>query len=293
MMTRSLLAKGILVASVWLGQTLACSTGAALTVEVGIDTTALSGTAGTLAVDLIPGDGVNSNTVTVRDFATDATLGTATATGDVSEGVSPALAIIGEAQFLNDLQQQMTLGTFVRFRLDITTAGPSVPFPDEVSVFLLDPSKAPRSTSDPSGADALLLVDITTEGPKLRLFTSTSAPVRASGCRIDVDLNGFADVATDVVYVARYLLGLAPVPASFRALDPGIPRDAELTAGMATMESVLDVDTNGVADVATDVVYIARHLLGLAPVPPSFRALDPSIPSDSTLAARIAALCPS
>jgi hypothetical protein len=55
----------------------------------------------------------------------------------------------------------------------------------------------------------------------------------------------------------------------------------------------LDVDCSGTPpDVATDVVYVARQLLGLPPVPASFRALNPSIPSDSVIAANVAALCP-
>jgi len=54
----------------------------------------------------------------------------------------------------------------------------------------------------------------------------------------------------------------------------------------------LDVDCSGSADVATDVVYVARSMLGLLPVPPSFRALDPSIPADTVVAANVAALCP-
>ncbi len=55
----------------------------------------------------------------------------------------------------------------------------------------------------------------------------------------------------------------------------------------------LDVDNSGPPpDVATDVVYVARTLLGLTPVPASFRALDPSIPADSVVAANVAALCP-
>ena len=49
----------------------------------------------------------------------------------------------------------------------------------------------------------------------------------------------------------------------------------------------LDVDCDGQIDVATDVVYIARHLLGLVPVPPSFRPLDPNIPPDSVIANNI------
>ncbi len=55
----------------------------------------------------------------------------------------------------------------------------------------------------------------------------------------------------------------------------------------------LDVDNSGPPpDVATDVVYVARTLLALPPVPASFRALDPSIPADTVVAANVAALCP-
>ena len=54
----------------------------------------------------------------------------------------------------------------------------------------------------------------------------------------------------------------------------------------------LDVDCSGTPpDVATDVVYVARQLLGLPPVPPSFRVLNPSIPSDSVISANVNALC--
>jgi cysteine-rich repeat protein len=54
-----------------------------------------------------------------------------------------------------------------------------------------------------------------------------------------------------------------------------------------------DVDGSGrPPDVATDIVYIARELLSLPPVPSSFRLLDPNIPSDATIAANIDALCP-
>jgi hypothetical protein len=49
----------------------------------------------------------------------------------------------------------------------------------------------------------------------------------------------------------------------------------------------LDVDRNGNVDVATDVAYIARRLLGLVPVPASFRALDPTIPADNVIGTRI------
>ena len=126
---------------------------------------------------------------------------------------------------------------------------------------------------------------------------STALALRAvelvTGCILDVDgKNPCCDVPTDVVYVARHLLGLTPVPPDFRVLDPTIPPDASVAAAIDAIRPSFDVDMNGTVDVATDVVYIARHLLGLTPVPPDFRILDPTIPPDATIATKIDALCP-
>jgi hypothetical protein len=79
----------------------------------------------------------------------------------------------------------------------------------------------------------------------------------------------------------------------------GLPRPADGNGdGVAVCDigayeavfSVLDVDMNGHADVATDIVYIARCMLRLTPVPSSFRSIDPTIPSDALIGARINAL---
>jgi hypothetical protein len=75
-------------------------------------------------------------------------------------------------------------------------------------------------------------------------------------------------------------------------VNPGIPPDQSICAAVAAMGSELDVDGNGQVDLATDVVYLARYLLNLLPVPPSFRRTNPTIPPDSVIAANIAALCP-
>jgi hypothetical protein len=61
---------------------------------------------------------------------------------------------------------------------------------------------------------------------------------------------------------------------------------------VAAVGNGFDGDGNGQVDVATDIVYIARHLLGLPSVSSSFRALDPTIPPDSVITASIDALCP-
>jgi hypothetical protein len=111
-------------------------------------------------------------------------------------------------------------------------------------------------------------------------------------CLVDVDGNGAVAVATDVVYLARHLLRLTPVPPSFRAIDPSIPADAVIAGRSDAAGVAFDVDGNGAVEVATDVVYLARHLLGLTPVPPSFRVIDPTIAADAVIVAAITALCP-
>ena len=118
--------------------------------------------------------------------------------------------------------------------------------------------------------------------------TTTLPPV----CLLDVDGDGVAGVATDIVYISRDLLGLIPVPPSFRTGGAVIPPDSVIADRVTRIGTALDVDGNGVVAVSTDVVYIARRLLGLTPVPPSFRVSDPSIASDAVIAARIDALCP-
>lgn len=120
--------------------------------------------------------------------------------------------------------------------------------------------------------------------------TATSTP---GACSLDVDASGPPpNTATDIVYIARRLLGLPPVPPSFRTLDPTILPDGTIAAAIDALGHALDVDMNGTVDVGADIVYIARRSLGLPPVPASFRALDPSIPPDSTIAAKVDALCP-
>jgi hypothetical protein len=74
--------------------------------------------------------------------------------------------------------------------------------------------------------------------------------------------------------------------------DPGIPSDACIAARVEAIRPMLDVDGDGVVDVATDIICIARCLLMLPAVPPSFRVLDPLIPPDSEICARVSALCP-
>ena len=69
-----------------------------------------------------------------------------------------------------------------------------------------------------------------------------------------------------------------------------IPTDEAIGNRIDLLGTSLDVDANGVVNVAADIVYIARDLLDLVPAPGSFRTLDPAIPPDSEIEARVQAL---
>ena len=122
--------------------------------------------------------------------------------------------------------------------------------------------------------------------------TDTPTPLP---CLLDVDDSGDVSASTDSVYITRYLLGLVPVPQSFRdsdSGDPPIPSDAIIAANIDAIGASLDVDMDGSVSASTDVVYVARLGLGLSPVPQGFRDLDPDILPDEDIEANIAALCP-
>jgi len=125
-----------------------------------------------------------------------------------------------------------------------------------------------------------------------RLDAVAAADTLRPACLLDVDRNGTVDVSTDIVYIARTLLGLTPVPPSFRASDQTIPQDSVVAGRVAAAGNAFDVDGSGSVAAETDVVYIARTLLGLTPVPPSFRTSDSTIPSDTTIAGAVKRACP-
>lgn len=134
-------------------------------------------------------------------------------------------------------------------------------------------------------------------GSSTTTTASDGQPVALIPPTLDIDTDGHVDVATDLVYIARTLLGLPAAPANFRTIDPAILPDVLLSARvyacgdpatpLCQCGHAFDVDGNGQVDAATDLVYIARHELGLPEAPASFRRLDPSIPKDAVIAANI------
>lgn len=145
--------------------------------DVTIDTTPLAGVSGFLAFDLIGGSPFQLNTVTVTNFATTGTLGAASGSGDVTGSLTAPPVVLTASAFFNEFLQPITFaGGLTTFRLAMTTNF-SGSFPDEFSFFLLDSTFAPFATSDPSGANALVVRDLM-DSVSTVSYTSDFASVR-------------------------------------------------------------------------------------------------------------------
>jgi len=144
-------------------------------VNISIDTTPLQGVTGSIAFDFIDGDGLVNNSVTVRNFSTDAMTATGSPTGDVTGSLQPGPVTLADSSFFNEWLQDLTYGSFINFQLESTANGPFTPAPDALSVLLLDSALAPYATSDPFGTDALLTLEIDSTSPVVQLFTSAAA----------------------------------------------------------------------------------------------------------------------
>lgn len=166
----------VLVAAVLLG-----ARAVAAPIEIIVSTPALNGVAASLAFDLIDG-GPPSNAVTLSGFQANGSLGGASGTGDVA-GTFPGSVQLGDSSFFNEYLQNVTLGTTLRFVFD-ATGQPAAPgsSPDAFSFFILDAATLLPlfTTSDPTGADAMLRFDMGASIP-LQLFTSSSATIRVAG----------------------------------------------------------------------------------------------------------------
>ncbi|HTS21211.1 MAG TPA: NF038129 family PEP-CTERM protein [Casimicrobiaceae bacterium] len=155
-----------------------------ITGSVSLDTSGLSGPF-EIAFVFIDGSGTGdaNNTVTLSDFAfgaggsagtVDTTLTTGGVSGDLGSGVS-----IVDSDFLNIFASSFTPGSVFSFDFSITTNVDAGGTPDQLSMVLLLPDGTPVATTDPSGIDALLTLDIDSASPQFATFASevTPAPV--------------------------------------------------------------------------------------------------------------------
>lgn len=123
---------------------------AVISYNYSLDTTALNGTAGTLAFDFINGDNVTNNTVTISGLATDGTV-----TGSTNFSLA-------DVNFFNEELRNIVFGTTLSFTVDLTEAFAGGT-PDSFSFYLLDANalNALYPTTDPTGLNASLYADVT------------------------------------------------------------------------------------------------------------------------------------
>jgi hypothetical protein len=97
-------------------------------------------------------------------------------TGDMTSGVS-----ITDSSFGNTLAQFFAAGTSLSFLLDLTTNVDAGPTPDQFGFAILDPTGNPIPTSDPTGDDNLLVVNIDSSSPGITSYSDlvTVTPVGA------------------------------------------------------------------------------------------------------------------
>jgi hypothetical protein len=150
-------------------------------VDVIVDTTLLSGTSAILAFDLLDGDPA-ANIATISNFSSDGALGASSTIGGPVAGTLPGTVTIADGAFFNEYQQDITLGSTLSFRIDLTSVTTGSPFPDSFSFFILDAFLLPLfTTSDPTGSDSLFVIDIDGSATgAISTFVATDSPPSAT-----------------------------------------------------------------------------------------------------------------
>jgi hypothetical protein len=148
--------------------------------DVSVDTSNLSSDpslTGPFAIDfrLIQGDGsvINSALISNINLGGGAASGSPMLTGNASGDLASSIALNDNSSFFNDFNQGFTPGSTLSFHVDLT-ANVGMVTPDEFSFALLQsygtPNVAEIPTGDPSGANTLLTVGITSSTPPVSTY---------------------------------------------------------------------------------------------------------------------------
>jgi hypothetical protein len=133
-----------------------------------------------------PTPGTNTATLTDFSFGVGGSGGAVDALntfGDVVSGANLAGgAMITDDQFTNVFAGFFTAGSQLSFSLELTTnVSAGVLAPDQFSMFIYDPDGNPIPSSDPTGFDSLLTVDINSLSPTVATYsnvvTASSGPL--------------------------------------------------------------------------------------------------------------------
>jgi hypothetical protein len=86
-------------------------------------------------------------------------------------GSSVALSTAG-GTFFSEFSQYFTPGSSLNFQLSLTNSPQPTGTPDEFTFQLIDNTLGEVSTTDPSGSDSLIIIDLTGPGASPQIFTT-------------------------------------------------------------------------------------------------------------------------
>jgi hypothetical protein len=144
-------------------------------VDVTVNTSSL-GSGNSEVFFFLTGTGANTATLSAISLGggTPASVDTANAGGsgaNATNGLSSTIALTDTTNFLNEFPQFFVAGTNLSFSLDLTTNVVS-PNPDQFSFAILDSSGNPIPSSDPTGFDNLLTINIDSTTPGTNIYSN-------------------------------------------------------------------------------------------------------------------------
>jgi hypothetical protein len=142
---------------------------------ININTAPLNGVSGFFVIDFLGGNPVDGNTASISSFSSDWTLQSSTPSGGYSGDLIPGPLVLNDSQFFNEWSQMVTFGSSASFVLDLTTNFTSGGIPDDFSIYLLDSTGNPYATTDPTGADSLLNINVDQALPGSMVYSSDFA----------------------------------------------------------------------------------------------------------------------
>jgi hypothetical protein len=154
-----------------------------ITDTITVDTAGLASSPDSEIFFYLIGDG--DNTATLSSFAfgggSAGAFDSLNSTGSVSGAMTSSVSINDDSSFTNIFAQYFQAGTDISFVLTLTTNVASGPTPDEFGFAILDPSGNPIPTSDPTGNDNLVLINVDSSSPAVSSYSDlvTVTPVGA------------------------------------------------------------------------------------------------------------------
>jgi hypothetical protein len=163
------------------------------------------------------GDGNNSATLSQFQFGAGGSAGNAstiTLTNNASGNLASSVSL-KDTSFFNEFSQAFVPGATFTFQLDLTANADAGGTPDEFTFQLLDASGNEVSTNDPSGSNALLIIDITGSALQPQTFTTTG-----DGFSIGPVLSASPEPATvwTAITGAAFVLFVRRYPARLQSL---------------------------------------------------------------------------